>query len=159
MGNCKGILLTRTGSLGTFFLNQDKRMAEKGMVSRPQNPACCSAKHEGNSAVHPDAGRDEPRNKMGQDTTYIDELGLEYSVHPVPMAYKDEIIAVFPTLSTEDLKRLHIVVTCQRAKEDMVKTGEKVSPRRAREADGTRSPRLARRANGRPTHPSPFLLL
>ena len=96
---------------------------------------------------------------MGQDATYIDELRLEYSVHPVPMAYKDEIIAVFPTLSTEDLKRLHIVVTCQRAKEDMVKTGEKVSPRRARSRRHSRP--SAGAASERSTDASfpPFLLL
>merc|ERR1711920_1030837 len=105
-------------------------MGTKG-VAKKASQKRNEGQDEANSAVHPGAGRDEPR-KMGQDVTYIDELGLEYSVHPVPMAYKDEIIAVFPTLSAEDLKRLHIVVTCQRSAVDMVKTGEKVEAEKDR---------------------------
>ena len=56
--------------------------------------------------------------------TLLDHLQLEYSVHKVPIAHKEDVRAVFPNVNVDDIL---IVPTCQRAKEDLVKTGEKVS--------------------------------
>ena len=60
--------------------------------------------------------------------TLVDELDLEYSVHNVPRSYRDEVRSVVHPgiLSDDDFERLRIVCTCQRAREDLVKMGEKV---------------------------------
>lgn len=53
---------------------------------------------------------------------------MEYSVHNVPRSYRDEVRSVVHPgiLSDDDFERLRIVCTCQRAREDLVKMGEKV---------------------------------
>ena len=64
--------------------------------------------------------------------TLLSSLDLEYSVHSVPKAHKDDIRAVFPQLKEEDLEHLLVVPTCQRAREDLVKVGEKVEEEKDR---------------------------
>ena len=60
--------------------------------------------------------------------TLVENLDLEYSVHDVPRSYRDEVRSVVHPgiLSDDDFERLRIVCTCQRAREDLVKMGEKV---------------------------------
>lgn len=58
--------------------------------------------------------------------TLLESLDLEYSVHSLPKAHKDDIRAVFPQLQEAQLKNLLVVSTCQRAREDLVTVGEKV---------------------------------
>ena len=58
--------------------------------------------------------------------TLLEALDLEYAIHAVPKAHRDDIKAVFPTLTADQLDALKIVSTCQRAREDLVKMGEKI---------------------------------
>lgn len=56
-------------------------------------------------------------------------VDLEYSVHSVPKAHRDDVAAIFPGV---DLDRVLVVPTCQRAREDLVTVGEKVEQEKDR---------------------------
>ena len=67
-----------------------------------------------------------------KEPTIVAGSELEYSVHSIPLALRDDVKAVLPALRAEELDGLKIVATCQRAREDLVKMGEKVSHSLAR---------------------------
>ncbi|QDZ24838.1 methylmalonic aciduria/homocystinuria type D-like protein [Chloropicon primus] len=58
--------------------------------------------------------------------TLVGGLDLEYSIHTVPLAQRDDVLAVVSMLSKEEAKDLKVVATCQRAREDLVTVGEQV---------------------------------
>ena len=64
-----------------------------------------------------------------KEPTIVAGSELEYSI---PLALRDDVKAVLPALRAEELDGLKIVATCQRAREDLVKMGEKVSHSLAR---------------------------
>jgi len=50
-------------------------------------------------------------------------FGLEYSVHDCPKRYKDDMVAMFPGITTTGML---IIPTCQNSEVDLVRVGEEV---------------------------------
>ncbi|KAI3429551.1 hypothetical protein D9Q98_005639 [Chlorella vulgaris] len=55
--------------------------------------------------------------------------GLEYSVHECPRRHRDDVAALFPTTSLDDML---VIPTCQQAELDLVRMGEKVEEEKDR---------------------------